>query len=245
MANEEALIDTPQGVLSYMNGVQGIPGIHVIRNSTGGLQMAVEVTGQVGPSVLGEGERGVPYRQGRGGEMIVSQLNGPFYERAVRGGIFTVANQAAVTTTVALATTYTGLALANDAGSNVNLVLLRAGFGLSAAPAAIPTVGLMGGVGAVTHTTPIAAAAIRSTLLGPAGTHASTTKVDGAATIPTPTLLELFSGANASAALPTSPHQVGVDLGGRYVVPPGSFAALYTLAVSVGFGFFTWAEEAR
>jgi hypothetical protein len=218
-----------------------VKGRRVIRNSKGEEQMSVEITGRVGPSELGDGEDAT-FRQGRAGELIVSQLNGPYYERASRGKIFTVSNQAAVTTTVALATTYTGLVIANDAGSNVDLVLLRAGFGLSVAPAAIPTVGLMGGVGTVTHTTPIAAAAIRSTRLGASG-HAATTKLDGAATIPTPTLLELFSGANASAALPTSPHQVGIDLDGRYVLPPGTFAAIYTLAVSVGFGFFQWTEE--
>jgi hypothetical protein len=243
MANEEALIDTPGGVLSYLeNPTLRLPGIKVIRNSQGGMQMAVEITGQVGPSTLGDGETG-KFRQGRGGEMIVSQLKGRYAEAAGRGSIFTVANQAAVTTTVALATTCTGLVLTNDAGSNVDLVILRAGFGLSVAPAAIPTVGLMGGVGTVTHTTPIAAAAIRSTRIGPAG-HAPTTKADGAATIPTPTLLELFSGANTSAALPDSPHPVGVDIDGRYVVPPGAFVAIYTLTVSVGFGFFSWSEEA-
>ena len=241
MTTEEAQIDTTGGILSYLTGGVTLPGMHVVRNSLGGMQMAVEITGQVGPSVLGDGDKG-SFRQGRGGEMIVSQLNGPYYERASRGGIFTVANQGAVTTTVALATTYTGLCISNDEGSNVNLVLLRAGFGLSVAPAAIPNTGLMGGLGAVTHTTPIAAASIRSTKIS-AGGPQSTTKVDGAATIPTPTLLELFSGANTSAALPDSPHLAGVDLGGRYVLPPGTFAAIYTLAVSVGFAFFTWSEE--
>lgn len=204
--------------------------------------MTRELRGTVGPGTYGDGDE-PRFRQGRSGELVVSQLNGPYYERAVRGGIFTVANQAVVTTTVALATTYTGLCLTNDAGSGVNLVLLRAGFGLSVAPAALPTVGLMGGLGTVTHTTPIAAGAIRTTKIGAAGTHSASTKVDGAATIPTPTLLELFSGANTNNALPTSPHPVGVDLGGRFVVPPGAYVAIYTLAVSLGFGFFQWSEE--
>jgi len=241
MANEEGLIDTQAGIISYLHGTTQIPGVHVIRNSTGGMQMAVEITGQVGPSTLGDGDTGA-FRQGRGGELIVSQLNGPYYERAARGGIFTVANQAAVTTTVALATTYTGLCLTNDAGSNVNLVVLAAGFGITVAPATISAVGLMGGVGTVTHTTPIAAAAIRSTLLGGA-THAATTKADGAATIPTPTLLELLYGGNTNNALPTSPHPTSVPIEGRYVIPPGGFIALYTLTVLVGFGFIQWAEE--
>jgi hypothetical protein len=241
MANEEALIDTPRGVISYLEGMTSLPGINVIRNSQGGMQMAVEITGQVGVADLGDGEKG-PFRQGRAGELIVSQLKGRYAEAAARGKIFTVASQSVVTTTVALATTYTGLVLANDAGSNVDLVILRAGFGLSVAPAAIPTVGLMGGVGTVTHTTPIAAAAIRSTRIGGSG-HAATTKADGSATIPTPTLLELFSGANTSAALPDSPHPVGVDIDGRYVVPPGAFVAIYTLAVSLGFAFFSWTED--
>lgn len=205
--------------------------------------MAVEITGQVGPSSLSDGNQGQALRQGRTGELIVSGLNGPYYERASRAGIFTAANQSAVTTTVGLATTYTGLCLANDAGSNVNLVLIAAGFAVTVAPAAITAVGLMGGVGAVTHTTPIAALAIRSTKIATAGGHASTTKVDGAATIPTPTLLEVFEGGNTATALDTSAHNISHDLNGRYVLPPGTFVAIYTLAVAVGLGFIQWSEE--
>src|SRR3990167_3961189 len=105
MASEEALIDSPAGVLSYLHGSMRIPGVHVIRNSTGGMQMAVEITGQVGAQSLAEGAQGAPLRQGRGGELMVSGLHGPYYEAARNGTIFTVANQAAVTTTVGLATT--------------------------------------------------------------------------------------------------------------------------------------------
>jgi hypothetical protein len=203
--------------------------------------MTRDFRGIVGERALGDSDE-EKFRQGRTGEAIVSQLNGAYYERAGRGGIFTVANQAAVTTTIALATTYTGLCLTNDAGSGVNLVLLRAGFGLSVAPAAIAPIGLMGGLGTVTHTTPIAAASIRTTKIGAAGTHSSSTKVDGAATIPTPTLLEVLYGGFTAAALP-SPSQAGVPIDGRIVIPPGAFVAIYTLTVCVGLGFFQWSEE--
>lgn len=204
--------------------------------------MAVEITGQVGPSNLSDNEKG-PFRQGQAGEIIASQLRGPYAEAAARGEIFTVANQAAVTTTVALATTYTGLCLANDAGSNVDLEILAAGFGLSVAPVAISALGLMGGVGAVTHTTPIAAAAIRTTRIGAAGTHAETTKVDGAATIPTPTLLEVWQSGFTAGALPSPPAGL-VPIDGRIVVPPGAFVAIYSLTAVIGFGFFQWRERA-
>jgi hypothetical protein len=75
--------------------------------------MTRDFRGIVGERALGDSDE-EKFRQGRTGEAIVSQLNGAYYERAGRGGIFTVANQAAVTTTIALATTYTGLCLTND-----------------------------------------------------------------------------------------------------------------------------------
>ena len=45
MANEEVLINTPEGIQNYMAGRYRNPGVYVIRNSSGGLAMAVRSQG--------------------------------------------------------------------------------------------------------------------------------------------------------------------------------------------------------
>jgi hypothetical protein len=83
---------------------------------------------------------------------MVSELHGRYYEQTYRGNVFSLCTQGTgVTTTAALATTWTGLAVANPAGSGVNLVLL--GFTCAQfAVGAAATVGIMGGAGAITST---------------------------------------------------------------------------------------------
>lgn len=86
-------------------------------------------------------------RLGNQNEAIVSQLHDRYYEQALRGNMYRIANQAAVTTTAGLATTWTGLAISNPAGSGVNAVVnlfTVAQFAVGAAAA----VGIMSGSGA-------------------------------------------------------------------------------------------------
>src|SRR5271155_238510 len=64
-------------------------------------------------------------RVGRDNDHIVSVLNPDLYEQALRGNMFAVSNQAAVTTSAGLTTTFTGLSVANPAGSGKNLVMVR------------------------------------------------------------------------------------------------------------------------
>ena len=86
---------------------------------------------QVGPltstSSIAAGQQ-VVQRAGNMGEQIISELHGRYYETSYRRALFNAANQAAATTTVGLATTYTGLCLSNPVGSPVNLVLNKVGY---------------------------------------------------------------------------------------------------------------------
>src|SRR6266404_5040492 len=104
--------------------------------------MAVPIQGQVGPQVLADGTTAV-VRLDRSGAEVVQELHGRYYETAFRKSIFSVANATGTTTSVAFATTYTGLCLSNPIGSTVNLVLnkVNADFAVNAAPAAV--IGLM------------------------------------------------------------------------------------------------------
>lgn len=161
--------------------------------------------------------------------------------------IFNACTQAAQAVSVALNTTYTGLCLSNPNASQRNLFLLRVGVGLSVAPAGIAPIGIIGGISTtdVTHTTP---GTVVSTFLGStSGTPASLQQgipsvglVDTAATIPTPTWLEMLMGGFTAAALPASPL-ANFDFGGSWVIPPGGFICVGALTAVTGFFSMTWA----
>ena len=115
--------------------------------------------GQVGVQNQSDGASPISARMGRQGDQIVSELHGRYYEQAYRNNVFVGSNGATPSvTTVALATTYTGLALINPASSAVNLSLLKVGYSFIVAFAAGSTVGLMGGYSPLGTTTFSAAA---------------------------------------------------------------------------------------
>lgn len=175
-------------------------------------------------------------RAGQQGDMIVSELHGRYYEQALRGNMYVVANQAAVTTTAALATTFTGLAISNPAGSGVNAVVNKFFVGQFAVGAA-GAVGIMTGAGA-------AAGSLvpRNCMVG--GPTGKVTASAGA-TIATPVLERLVGsvGSLATTGYGLMPAAY-IDLEGSLIIPPGFFAASYTTAVTTTaliFGF-QWEE---
>lgn len=175
-------------------------------------------------------------RQGASGDQMVSTLHGELYELAVRGKLFSVCNQAAVTTTAALATTFTGLAIANPSTSGVNLVIRR--FMVSqVAVGAAASVGIMVGSGAAAG-----ALTVRNCKVGGA---ASVTTASAGATIATP-VLERIYGSVGSLATTGYGLQNGIDakVDGGLIIPPGYYAASYTTiatTTSLIFGFI-WEE---
>ena len=178
-------------------------------------------------------------RADKQGEVMVSELHGRYYEQTYRGNMFSVANQAAVTTTAGLATTFTGLAIGNPVGSGVNLVLNLFTVG-QVAVAVAGTVGIMGAAGPITASlTPI------SRMIG-SGTVSKATATAGQ-TISTPLLI---AGLGTVGSLATTGDALAqgivVDFGGSVIVPPGSFVASYTTAACTSafvFGF-SWEEVA-
>jgi len=189
----------------------------------------------------------VPMRLGGQGQQIVGQLHGRLAESARRGKLFYGSNGATPSvTTVALATTYTGLAIMNPAGSGKNVILEKVGYSFLVAFPAASTIGLMVGYaagGVVTKSN--AASAGAATLVGSANTPAGLCLLS--ATLPaTPTLAMVF-GAGLTGAITTTPqNQTVVDLEGAIILPPGGFAAIYTSTVSGAAslaGSFIWTEE--
>jgi hypothetical protein len=180
------------------------------------------------------------FRQGQMGELIVSELQGRYYENAYRQNLFWAANQAAQAVSVALATTYTGICLSNPAGNTKNLVPLKLQYALSVAPAAIATLGIITGyasTGVTVHTTALTPA---STLIGTG--PAPTAKADSAATlVGTPAWSMQFSSGFTAAALPSTGATV-IDLEGVFIIPPGGYLALGALTAVTGLGAIVWAE---
>lgn len=179
-------------------------------------------------------------------------------EATARFLTFAGANQGpgGTTTTVGLATTYTGLVLSNPAGSGKYLALYEVGVSVVGAPAALSTLGLMGGyvaAGLVTHTTPLVPYGNvmgvdgSVTGIGGNGNSASIAKIDAAATLPsTPVLLRSFgtipiTGATAQVVNPPF-SGVNYNPRGSLIIEPGGYVALYTSTVVTVIADFVWAE---
>lgn len=202
--------------------------------------------GQVMQGVVGAGfsltsnmPNGLPVapRIGGQGDVMVSQLNGRRYESAVRGTLFSVCSQAAVTTSAGLATTFTGLAIANPTTSGKNLVILRfrcAQFAVGAAAA----VGIMVGSGAAAGSLVVRPAKVGSPLN-------SVTTASAGATIATPVLERIYGsvGSLATTGYGLVPAVVA-DVDGSIIIPPGYYAASFTsVATTSSLLFsFTWDE---
>ena len=192
-----------------------------------------------GPQAVGDNAT-ITARAGRQGDAIVSELHGRYYEQTYRGNMFSVSTQGtSVTTTAALATTFTGLAISNPAGSGVNLVLNK----FTATQFAVGvagTIGIMGGVGVLT-----ASLTPQSRVIG--GGQVSKALASASATISTPVLI-CTVGSVGSLATTGYGVEAGIvfDAEGSIIVPPGSFIASYTsTAQTTAFQFsFAWEEVA-
>lgn len=176
-------------------------------------------------------------RGGLQGDAIVSQLHGANYEQTYRKNVFGVANQAAVTTTAALATTYTGLVVGNPAGSGINMVLLRfdcAQFAVGAAGA----IGIMTGQSTTAITDTLVP---RNRFVGQVRSKAV---ANAGQTIGTPVLEQVFGtlGSLATTGYGLQPG-VSADINGSLIVPPGFFVAAYTTVVTTSALIFSFVWE--
>lgn len=196
----------------------------------------MQITGLVGNPVAASAGANALMRMGAQSDLINSNLHGPYYEQAYRGNMFRIANQAAVSTTAALATTWTGLAISNPAGSGVNAVINLFSVAQVAA-------GVAGAVGIMTGSGAAAGALVPKNAIigGPTGKVTAS----AGATIVTP-VLDIVVGQVGSVATTGYGLQasIAIDLQGSIIVPPGFFAASYTTAATTTallFGF-QWEE---
>lgn len=197
----------------------------------------MQVSGLVGqPQKFADGTNNVPIRTGSLGSVVTDNLHGTYYETSYRNNVYRIANQAAVTTTAALATTWTGLAISNPAGSGVNAVVNYFTCSQFAVGAAA-SVGIMTGSGAAAGSLVPKNAII--------GNPTGKVTASNSATIATP-VLDFVFGSVGSLATTGYGLQAGIfaDLQGSLIVPPGFYAASYTTIVTTSaliFGF-QWEE---
>jgi hypothetical protein len=175
------------------------------------------------------------------GNLIVSQYEAPYRLLQKYKQTFFAANQADTTWTVGLTLTYTGFLLSNPLTSKKNLEILKIGFILNAAPAAISAVGLAQGWAnaAVPQT---AALSVYDGQKGLVAAQANGMACAGSTTIPVaPVYRQWILGGFTAAALP-APNQPVIDEGGIIELVPGGYLLIAAIAVVHGMAFMEWAE---
>lgn len=182
-------------------------------------------------------------RSGKYGDSIVSPLHGRYYEQTYNGNCFFVASQSVATTTVGLATTYTGLALWNPIGNSVNLVLNKVSFMQSVIQATqVEAYGIATGFSATTNPTQSTTVTIQSAKIG-SGLTSVAKAASSANTLSATPVYTHFIGATSTA---TADATFGfADLDGSIVLMPGAFACWVTpgQASVAGLWFsFSWEE---
>lgn len=169
---------------------------------------------------------------------VILTPSGKYMDAALSGRLFSVSNQAAVATTAALATTWTGLGVANPTGSGKNLIFHEFSWGLSVVGPAAGALGLM------TSTDSGFASAIAARCCKYAA-GASVALCDDGATISTPVLEKVVStyGTGAITTWQGAGPQV-CKLEGSIILPPGRSVLTYTTtACTAAFVFsFLWEE---
>lgn len=204
----------------------------------------------INSAVVGSGAQAQSYgvgspalnRAGNLGDLIVSELQPPYYEGTYRRNGFSASIQSVATTTVGLATTYTGLAVSNPVGSGVNLVLTLASIMQSVIQATqIEAYAIAVGYNATTNVTHTAALTPVSNLIGSGAVAVG--KADTSATLPTAPTYHTFV-QNTGTATANGTGSV-IDLKGSIILIPGAYACWVTPAQAsvAGLWFsFNWLE---
>lgn len=167
----------------------------------------------------------------------------PRYHLLTRGGLhFSASNQSVATTTVGLATTYTGLCISNPITSSVNAVLTKASVMQSVIQAVQPEAFAIAiGYNATTAVTHTAALAVKSNYVGVGAV--GIVVADTSATLPTAPTYHTFAANTGSAT--TNGTGTVIDLEGSIILPPGGYACWVTPAQAsvAGMWFsFNWIE---
>lgn len=181
-------------------------------------------------------------RGDRFGSGIVSEYSPRYYQATKDGICFSASIQSVATTTVGLATAYTGLVISNPITSSVDMVLTKASIMQSVIQSVQPeayaiAVGFNAGTN-VTHTAALTPVANK---IGSGATAVG--KADTSATLPTAPTYHTFVKNTSSAT--TGDVGSVIDFDGSLILPPGAYALWVTPAQAsvAGLWFsFNWFE---
>jgi len=191
-----------------------------------------KTSGGVGSPLLIDSERRVVSADG-------------FAESARNGNCYSGANQTGCVWTVGLATTNTGLCVANPIGSGKILSILAAGYSEIVAPTGITDAWIAGGYHASTNVV-IGAGAAGTAINMKLGGSAGVGKVWTGCTLPVaPVYLFPIMTGHTSGALSVSAAPGLVRIDGLVHVPAGGFVIIanFTIGVAVGAkGAILWEE---
>ncbi len=115
MANEELMINTPEGIRHYLYGGAKLPGIRVIRASNGGQKMAVVSEGKVKGGANDGEEKPVALNQNQ--DQLVAQGLPAYVELSRMGGGYSAISVSAVAGLVVRPSTVALFTLWNGEGS--------------------------------------------------------------------------------------------------------------------------------
>jgi hypothetical protein len=205
----------------------------------------MQITGQVGQSgPVTSGTPSVPVRQGNSGEVSVSELQGKYYEQALRGNTFFASHAAAQALSLTGTTTYTGLVVYNPTGSGKNLVIKTAVF--------VPTIVATGVYAVMLFSQPMALTPPALTVgnsQGPLSTYlnsgaASVAKVAASCTLAAnPVFLRPLVGFGWITAVAQNAIGIKDDIAGEIIVPPGSAIGFVALTTAItGLAYISWDE---
>lgn len=198
--------------------------------------MPIQVQGQS----IKTGGAGMAFPQDQQNAPVVTELNPRYYQNVYAGLTFFGANTANQALSVVSAT-YTGLAIANPAGSGKNLAIIDVQFALSVAQT---------GLGAIVLATAPTVALTVGSSTGPlsclVGTGtASVAKVGASATLgAAPTIMRALAGSVwITANTTTFLAPIKDEIGGLIVLPPGQLICIEAVTTAVtGIASMSWLE---
>ncbi len=241
MPNEEFMINTPEGIRDYLR-FGGLPGIRVIRPSTGGLQMAVTIDGTVKGGVNNNEEKSVQLNENK--DLLIAQGLPPYAELTRLGGGFSVIAVAAIAGLVVRPTTVAAVTIWNgeSPGGKSYVIdrLFTHGLVSSAATGYFGLWACIHPPGMAKPTADLPGSATNIT--GPSGnTYKGMAVVDVGATVVNNGWYPWGRGQGiAAAAVPGSHDEV--EVAGRLIVPPQGAISLHVVASVVGDTFTSGAS---
>ena len=183
--------------------------------------MEVIIQGQVGPVIAGD-STSPAFRQGKTGELIVTDLHGRYFEQAYRGNVY-VACQTAGVLLATVAGTAPSFSLFNPASSGVHLSVIRWEMVLTVA-AGTPVIGAYM---LTVNTNPVAAATTGTAVVPTPGIIGGTSNAKGrpltSATLPANPTLYRTLAQHYTGAITTIPNMpaFSIDFDGTALIAPG------------------------